>query len=124
VEYSGHKDVEFIWFKEDAETAWDKLFTEDEAKQLAAYLMTFPGEITIKGVTQLADDAMPYGAIPVGGETDFHMLSKKPGYPLSFSVWGYFDLRSAEGPLGVLRPERDKGAPRITPADLDTDIPF
>jgi hypothetical protein len=98
-EYHGCCDVTFHWFKEEALTLIDELFTEDEAKQLAAYLdgEDDPGLTTITEVSPPADkDALGYGAQAVGGPTDFYMLTKHSDYTLLFAVWGYFDLRGCQ----------------------------
>jgi hypothetical protein len=122
-EYCGCKDVTFYWFKSEAkagerpyrkliadyspgkgyigyaEGAIDELFTEGEAKQLAAYLDGNEPEdlTTITEVSlPIGNDRMGHGAIPVGGGQDFLMITERPDYPLPFAVWGYFDLRGCE----------------------------
>jgi hypothetical protein len=91
-----------------AEGYIDELFSEDEAGQLTGYLSRFAAD---EGVTTIDEVALPvanncmgYGALPVGGDNDFYMLSRKKGYPLPFSVWGYYDTRHC--PLVVPTKER------------------
>jgi hypothetical protein len=117
-EYGGCRDVTFHWFKEEptpgarpygqliadyvpgdayAEGAIDEYFTEDEAKQLAAYLA---GEVdgdedktTTKEISlPIPNNMAGYGAMAVGDGDDFYMLSKSPDYPLPFSVSDYYNL--------------------------------
>src|SRR5262245_52991529 len=117
-EYSGCRDVVFQWFRHATprgqrpyadlirdyepghpypEGAVEEMFTWDEAQQLKGFLERHYGDV---GETVIEEVSLPIenccmgvGALPVGGGTDFYMLSKAPEYSLPFKVWGYFDLR-------------------------------
>jgi hypothetical protein len=81
-----------------AESYIHELFTQDEARQLKDYLDSEFGQHATTTITEVplpVDNIMGVGMLPVGGETDFYMLSETPDYPLSFSVWGHFDLSIA-----------------------------
>jgi hypothetical protein len=123
-EYDGCKNVAFAWFKSDlpaeprrpyheliadydpsvrtigyAEDAIKELFTEDEAKQLVAYLDREHGdqETTIEEQKlPIPNNCCGYSANAVGGGDDFYTLDKRPDYSLPFKVWGYFDLVGCE----------------------------
>ena len=120
-EYHGCKDVTFTWFYADERSAprpyaeliadYDphnpgapfceahihELFSEDEARQLIAYLEREHHEAGTTSISEAelpsANNVMGFSATPVGGGTDFHMLHKAPQYSLPFKVEGYFDLR-------------------------------
>jgi hypothetical protein len=125
-EYDGCKNVAFAWFKSDsrdigrrrpyadliadydpsmrtigyAEEAIEELFTEDEAKQLVAYL---DREKHGDQETTIEEQVLPIpnnfcGCSPngVGGGDDYYMLDQRPDYSLPFKVWGYFDLVGCE----------------------------
>jgi hypothetical protein len=153
-EYSGCKDVAFSWFKEKpeagsrpyaqliagypdgcgpgdskayAEEYIDELFTEHEAGQLADYLSTFKDSVTTIDEVALpvANNVMGFGALPVGRDTDFYMLSRHEAYQLPFSVWGYFDTRFCERVAGevdeLVAAEELLGYPLPRP---DPNMPF
>jgi len=124
-QYQGVKDVRFHWFRYKtgderrpcyaeliteydpehenaicAEAIVEELFTEDEAKQLKAYLDEVHGD---HGTTVITEHSRPIclnemglGAIPYGGGQDCYMLYKEHRYSLPFQVLGYFDLRGRE----------------------------
>jgi hypothetical protein len=75
----------------------NEYFTEEEVEVLKAFLRDRRGgtevEVTEVSLPILAKGVMPTGAIPVGGEQDFLMLSENDEHPLPFRVWGYYDLR-------------------------------
>src|ERR1700730_80943 len=114
------KDVPFVWFRADPgerrayveliekydpsdqyacypEGAIDELFTDIEANVLKEYLDQEHGGAGATTIAEvhlpIARNSMGIGAIPVGGRTDFYMLSKEPTYTLPFDAWAYFDLR-------------------------------
>jgi hypothetical protein len=115
-QYHGCRDVPFVWFRNDPaegrpyhelirdyqpgdpypESYIDELFTRDEANAVKAYLDREYGDAGTNTITQVdlpaPNNIIGRGAIPVGGGDDFYMLDKTEGYPLPFSVWGYFDL--------------------------------
>jgi hypothetical protein len=83
-----------------AENAVEELFTEEEAKQLKAYLDLFHDE---EGKTTINEVQLPVehnlvgvGAIPIGGGHDWYMLHKEPKYSLPFEVTGFFSLVGCE----------------------------
>ena len=84
-----------------AEEALQERFTEQEIDQLREYLLLFrsssPLMVSELELPSKTKDYPPYpwGAMTVGGLTDFYMLSDHEDYRLPFSVWGYFDLRDA-----------------------------
>jgi hypothetical protein len=89
---------EDYWYPEDA---LNQMFALDEAEKLVEYLRTLPygDEPTIH------EEELPIGCGRMGpssystsGPQGHYMLEETPGYPLSFEVWGYYDLRRAEGP--------------------------
>jgi hypothetical protein len=83
-----------------SEDALNQMFALDEAEMLAEYLRVHYGDEPAIHEEELPIECGRAGplAIPVGGPQGFHMLDKTPGYTLSFEVWGYYDLRVAEGP--------------------------
>jgi hypothetical protein len=118
-QYSGCKDVTFIWFRNDpargrryrdlirdcdpgpyAKGYIDELFTQEEAEALKQYLDRNYGDAGTNTIHKVdlpvAGNTMGVGAIAVGGGTDFYMLDKDEEYSLPFKVWGYFDLRGCE----------------------------
>jgi hypothetical protein len=92
-----------------AEACIDEDFTEDEAKQLKAYLDGIDGgyPAVIREVSlPIGNNGMPLSAMPAGGGPDHLMFADDPGWPLPFEVWGYFDTRFCErvpddAPLGI-----------------------
>jgi hypothetical protein len=122
-EYSGCKNVKFIWFHCDRaeprpyaeliqnydpndkdaaypESAIDELFKANEAAALKEYLDRNHGD---DGVTTIeaadlpvAKNTMGVRGIPVGGSDGHYMLDKSPDYCLPFRVWGYFNLLGCE----------------------------
>lgn len=113
-EFGGCKDVPFFWFRNGPahdrpyhelirdyqpgddypELFVDELFDREEANALKEYLDRRDiGITTIKQVElPIANDVMAISALAVGGADDFYMLDKSEDYPLTFSVWGYFNL--------------------------------
>lgn len=74
----------------------EEVFTADEALRFAAYLKEAHGStVNIEPLEHRPENDGPYGAIAVGGMTDFHMLSSYPGYSLPFEVWGYYNVENA-----------------------------
>src|SRR5262249_39626819 len=109
----------------------DELFTEHEAGQLADYLSTFKDSTTTveEVALPIGNDTMAYGALPVGGGTDFYMLSKKEGYPLPFSVWGFSTSVAASASMAAALTSRTARATTLTSRsgpddDLNGPIPF
>jgi len=95
------------------------MFALDEAEKLVEYLRTLPygDEPTIH------EEELPIGCGRMGpssystsGPQGHYMLEETPGYPLSFEVWGYYDLRHAEGPYSV---SDDEAAWYAPPAPYD-----
>ena len=75
--------------------AIDELFTREEADQLAEYLLTPPNptEVEITEVDlPLNANVAGVGAIAVGGDCDFYMLSEHDDYNLPFKAWGYYRI--------------------------------
>jgi len=102
-----------------SECALNEMFALDEAEKLVEYLRTLPygDEPTIH------EEELPIGCGRMGpssystsGPQGHYMLEETPGYPLSFEVWGYYDLRHAEGPYSVSDDEAARYAP---PAPYD-----
>jgi hypothetical protein len=71
------------------------LFTEAEVEELREYLVRLNGSSLEVHEEQfpIATNTMSYGSVSGRNLADFYMLDKEPGYNLSFSVWGYYDLR-------------------------------
>jgi hypothetical protein len=88
----------------------DESFTQDEAERFAAYLeSTYDTEAKLQELplpvaTRSAEgyELLPVGAIAVGGDSDFHMLSEHETYDLPFSVWGYYCMMQNPAPLRVV----------------------
>lgn len=82
----------------------DDLFTREEADQFAAYLKSRHGDsVVLQEVPVPVATRSPHGvgligisAVPVGGCTDFHMLSDEDGYDLPFKVWGWYTVEDAK----------------------------
>ena len=115
-QYRGCKDVTFSWFRNEPATGRpyrelvedyqdgdsyqesyiDEAFTREEACALQKYLEDYYGSdlrTTIEHVDLPArTNVAGITTIAVGGADDFYMLDKAADYPLSFSVWGYFNL--------------------------------
>ncbi|MGH3499764.1 MAG: hypothetical protein ACRDQA_02505 [Nocardioidaceae bacterium] len=76
----------------------DELFTAEEAEQFAEYLKTAHDEDVTRTEVELprplynenGAEYLSVGSVPVGGGTDFHMLSHQESYELPFKVWGYY----------------------------------
>ncbi len=83
-----------------SECALNEMFTLGEAEMLAEYLRGHHGNEPAIHEEELPVECgrMPLLGIPDGGPQGFYRLEETPGYPLSFEVWGYYDLRVAEGP--------------------------
>jgi hypothetical protein len=102
----------------------NELFTEDEAKQLKAYLdqdICTDGDVTTIREVELPapNNTGGLGAQPVGGSSDFLMFFKRPDYPLPFKAAAYFDLHSGQ-PI-----EREQqAAPLECDGDMPADFPF
>jgi len=82
-----------------SECALNRMFTLDEAEMLAEYLRGRGDDPAIHEEELPVECGRldPLG-IPTGGPQDHYRLDRTPGYPLNFEVWGYYDLRHAEGP--------------------------
>ncbi len=54
-------------------------------------------EVTVAPYT-LADlaRAMPYGALPVGGNSDYWQIDRDPDWTLPFGTWAYYDVTGCE----------------------------
>jgi hypothetical protein len=86
----------------DSADALEEYFTESEAKMFSDWLLTYRQTATavepeqfpimLEGNTILG----AIGSTPVGGETNFLMISRSPDYDLPFQVEGYFDVRGCE----------------------------
>lgn len=78
----------------------DELFTADEARQFEKYLLTtHDTSVRIEEVpVPINGGHMPIGGVPVGGPSDFHMLSKHSEYNLPFQVWGYYRIDCGAAP--------------------------
>jgi len=83
-----------------SECALNRMFTPDEAEMLAEYLRAHCGDEPAIHEEELPVECgrMDPLGIPTGGPQGFYRLDRTPGYPLSFEVWGYYDLRRADGP--------------------------
>ena len=74
----------------------DELFTKDEADTFVDYLkIAHDSECEMEEYTLPieGDDALPTGAIPVGGGNDILCICESKEYKLPFDVHGYFDVR-------------------------------
>jgi hypothetical protein len=79
----------------------EEMFTEDEALQLKAYLdQRHDGDVNITAVEEvklpIANNLAGFGAMTVGGLTDFCMLDREPEYSLPFKACGYLGLEGCE----------------------------
>jgi hypothetical protein len=89
------------------ELAVEELFTEAQARQLKCFLDKYAGTTTIReAALPLPPDAIGYHSLPVGGHDDLFSLNHEPRYPLSFKVWGYYNLRRRD----KMDVEREAGA--------------
>jgi hypothetical protein len=81
-----------------AEGRVEELFTEEEAKQLKAYLDQNHDDPTTISEAKLPiqQNTMGFDAIPCGGGCDCLIVYERPGYPLPFKVMAYYDLRYHE----------------------------
>jgi hypothetical protein len=101
-----------------SECALNQMFTLDEAEMLVEYLRGHHGNEPAIHEQELPVECgrmYPLG-IPVGGPQGHYRLDRTLGYPLSFEVWGYYDLRHAEGSYSVSDDEAARYAP---PAPYD-----
>lgn len=75
----------------------DELFSIHEANRLKKYLDKHFKDITTEIIEvelpMVESEYKPLKSIPVGGGIDFYLLWKEEGYPLSFKVEGFFDIR-------------------------------
>ncbi|NVM21738.1 MAG: hypothetical protein HWN68_08160 [Desulfobacterales bacterium] len=72
----------------------EQTFSKAEVKQLHAYFSQWCSvRLKARRASPPTNDGIGYGAIPVGGGTDFYTFCEVPDYSLPFKVWGYFDLR-------------------------------
>jgi len=78
-----------------AEAFIDELLTEAEVEELRDYLAKrHKTELQIEEVALPLQEAVAgYGALGVGGGTDYYMLSEEDGYSLSVPIYGFYDLR-------------------------------
>jgi hypothetical protein len=82
-----------------AQTALAEYFTEGEASAFVEWLKAHRNDTTAtveQATLPIEKNAMPFSAMPVGGENDFLMTGRSADYNLPFKVWGYFDLRGCE----------------------------
>jgi hypothetical protein len=82
-----------------AELALEELFTEEEARPFIEWARTHRDDTTAKmeeAKLPLENNIMGIGAVPVGGGTDFLMISSVDDYDLPFEVWGFVDVRKCE----------------------------
>ena len=98
-DYTGLDEEERLYTQDRA----DQMFTDDEALQFAAYLKFAHNTEVI-----ISEEAVPIpsrkgdaqiigvGSLAVGGNSDFHMLDREPGYSLPFPVWGYYHILDQE----------------------------
>lgn len=75
-------------------------FTKAEVKEINQHFMSDSEAWGVRKIQVRRSPApvrrgIGLGAFPVGGSTDFLMLSEVPGYSLPYSVWGFYDLRTA-----------------------------
>ena len=90
--------------QDDALASVNEAFTGIEVEALREYLAAvYEAQVDVDDFETPIDiywpngaSILPTGAIPVGGPTDFYMLSAKPEWHLPFGVAGYFDLRQHE----------------------------
>jgi hypothetical protein len=100
-----------------------ELFTAEQAVALVTYLDQHHGHESVQTTRRVKlpvpGNIMGYGAIPVGGLQDFHLLCKEKEWTLPFEVWGYYDLRQHEPVAGH---EAARTQPLTTPrrASWDT----
>jgi len=75
----------------------DGYLTADEVAELRGFVAKRYGWQVLACAVELpiAANSIGLGALPAGGGADFLMLAKTPGYNLSISIWGHFDLRRA-----------------------------
>jgi hypothetical protein len=96
VDLSDAYTPEDLW---SSECALNEMFTLSEAEKLVEYLRGHGDNPAIhEEESPVECGRMPLLGIPDGGPQGFYRLEETPGYPLSFEVWGYYDLRHAEGP--------------------------
>ena len=69
-------------------------FDIGQVQELVSYFVNWPiDRIAISPAAKPRDDIMGVEAISVGGGQDFYAFSDCDDWPLSFKVWGYFDIR-------------------------------
>jgi hypothetical protein len=81
----------------------EETFSIEQAQELLLYLESEGVSARIRVATKPDKDIIGFGALPVGGETDFLLISEMENYNLSFKVNAYIDFRQAE--LSVYSPE-------------------
>lgn len=81
----------------------EETFSIEQAQELLLYLENEGVSARIRVATKPDKDIIGFGALPVGGETDFLLISETENYNLSFKVNAYIDFRQAE--LSVYSPE-------------------
>lgn len=90
--------------RELSENAIDELFTEDEAKQLVAYLQHEEEDgdqatITVEEEPlPISNNSIPIAYAPCNRETGIVKLAENAGYSLPFKVAGRFNLADGELP--------------------------
>ena len=98
-----------------SECALNRMFTLDEAEMLAEYLRGHCGDDPAIHEEELPVECgrMDPLGIPTGGPQGFYRLDRTPGYPLNFEVWGYYDLRRADGPYSPSSERYARPAPYV-----------
>jgi len=89
----------------------DELLTKAEVEELREYLAKrHEMELRVEEVElPVRGPCLGFGALSVGGGTDFYMLSKEEGYSLSVPIWGFYDLRPCPDSI-QLTPEQMRAA--------------
>lgn len=75
----------------------DELLTAAEIEELRHYLEVVHGSALVVEEKLAPLDCrgqIGFGALAVGGPSDFYMLSSGEGYNLSVEVWGYYNLEA------------------------------
>jgi len=76
----------------------EETFTKDQIEEIRMYFEnSFDDTVVETAPARLpAHHYMGVGALAVGGGTDFHMFTQYKDYPLSFKMFGYYDIRNAD----------------------------
>ena len=78
--------------------AVNELCTEAEANQIKEYLYAVHGDdqVSIEPASAILDNILPWGAIAVGGPSDFITLDDREDFGLPFNAMGYFTVEGCE----------------------------